>query len=397
MVDINHLPIRTMNISQRIAASAPLATTAMHGRVEAMKLAGQDVIDFSIAISHFPAPPAVLAAVQAGLERSALPYTAVGGAHAVRRRLAAKVRVENGIDATADEIIVTNGAKHALYQTLYVLTDPGDTIIVLRPHWPAYVTTAELLGLRPVLIDQPATLDAAFMAALPPARILVINSPHNPTGKVYTKAELVLLRTWLAHNDCCAIVDEGYEKLVFEGEHASLAACPDWRQLGIVTLYSASQGHAMMGWRAGFAVAPAAVIVAMETLQGPITAAASALTQIAVEAAFASPDPVAMRNDYRQRRDALVAQLAGLPWLTMASPCSGPYLWADISTLTRDTHAFAEALLEQQKVAIMPGEALGQAGWIRLGYIGDDMATVSEGVSRLIAFGTALAAAGAAG
>ena len=382
-----------MKISQRIASSSPLATTAMHGRVEALKLAGQDVIDFSIAISHFPAPPDVLRAVETGLRQNALPYTAVGGAHAVRDRLAQKVRSENRIDAEAGEIIVTNGAKQALYQALYVLTDPGDAVIVLRPHWPAYVTTAELLGLRPLLIDQPATLDAAFVAALPPARVLIINNPHNPTGKVYTRAELALLRSWLADNDCCAIVDEGYEKLIFDGEHLSLAACDDWRQLGIVTLYSASQSHAMMGWRAGFAVAPAHVVSAMETLQGPITAAASALTQIAVDAAFASPDPAAMRDDYRQRRDLLVLLFAGLPWLTMASPSSGPYLWADISTLTRDTVAFAEALLEQQGVAIMPGEALGMAGWIRLGYIADDIATMTEGARRLIAFGATQAAA----
>jgi len=146
-----------------------------------------------------------------------------------------------------------------------------------------------------------------------------------------------------------------------------------------------------MGWRAGFAVAPAAVARAMETLQGPITAAASALTQIAVDAAFAAPDPAAMRADYRRRRDLMVALFAGLPWLAMASPRSGPYLWADISRLTRDTAGFAEALLARHGVAIMPGEALGMPGWIRLGYIGDDVATLTEGARRLIAFGAALA------
>jgi aspartate aminotransferase len=385
-----------MRVSRRIAASQPLATTAMHGRVEALKLQGLEVIDFSIAISHFPAPAAVLDAVATELRRPLLPYTAVGGAAAVRSRLADKLRGENRIDAGADEIIVTNGAKQALYEALYVLTDPGDSVIVFRPHWPAYVATAQLLGLKVLLLDLPERIDAAFVAALPPARVLIINNPHNPTGKVYQRDELALLRGWLAGRDRCAIVDEGYEKLIFDGEHISLAACPDWRELGIVTIFSASQSHAMMGWRAGFALAPAAVIKAMDTLQGPITAAASALTQIAADAAFSSPDPAPMRADYRSRRDLVLALFAGVAWITLPAPDSGPYLWGDISGLTRDTVAFAEALLAQHSVAIMPGEALGVAGWIRIGYIADDVATLTEGVRRIIAFGDALAATAAA-
>jgi aspartate aminotransferase len=389
-------PAMPRSVSRRIAAARPLATTAMHERVDLLKSQGIEVIDFSIAISHFPAPAPVRAAVRSALEEPLLPYTAVGGLPALRERLAAKLRDENRIDAAARHVIVTNGAKQALYQALYVMTDPGDTVIVLRPHWPAYVATAQLLGLQVVLADQPDVIDAAFLAALPPAKLLMINNPHNPTGKVYTAAELEAIRAWLRARGSSCIADESYEKLIFDGAHHSLAACPDWEALGIATIFSASQSYAMMGWRAGFACAPAPCVKAMEALQGPITAAVPALTQVAAAAAFAIGAVPDLLADYRVRRDLVVALFAPVPWIAMAAPDSGPYLWGDVSALTVDTAAFAETLIDEYRVAIMPGEALGCPGFIRLGYIAGDEATLRRGVAAIIALGDRLAAAAAA-
>lgn len=144
-----------MRISQRLGTARPLATTAMHGRVEAMQARGQRPIDLSIAISHFPAPALVRERVAAAMAGPALPYTSVGGALDVRARLAEALRRDNGYSVEPGEIIVTNGAKQALYEALYVLTDPGDSVIVFRPHWPAYVATAELLKLKVLLVDLP--------------------------------------------------------------------------------------------------------------------------------------------------------------------------------------------------------------------------------------------------
>jgi aspartate aminotransferase len=379
-----------MDISRRIARSRPLATTAMHGRVDAMKARGEDVIDFSIAISHFQAPPAVLDAVRAGLEMPSLPYTAVGGDADIRARLAAKVVNENRIPATPANILVTNGCKQALYQALYVMADPGDAVIIFKPHWPAYVATCKLLELEPVLVDLPAEITDAVLDSLPPARILIINNPHNPTGAVLSDVELDRIAAWLKRTGTLAIVDESYEKLIFDGAHISLAARPDWQDIGIVTLFSASQSYAMMGWRAGFAVAPAHVVTAMETLQGPITAAAPMLMQLAMAAAFESGDARIMMADYRQRRDLVLDLAHGLPWLTMRRPASGPYLWADISRLTMDTVNFSERLLAECAVAVMPGDALGVPGYIRIGYISDDVATLRRGVQAIIGYGNAL-------
>lgn len=382
-----------MKISKRIAAARPLATTAMHGRVESMKLEGREVIDFSIAISHFPAPAPVLRAVTEGLARQRnLPYTSVPGAAGVRDSLLRKLREENRVQAARDEVIVTNGAKQALYEALYVMTDPGDSVIVFRPYWPAYLATAELLGLKPVLVDLPERITPAFMDSLPGAKVLILNNPHNPTGRVFGGAELEAVAGWLARAGCHAIVDESYEKLIFDGRHRSLAAICDWRALGVVTIFSASQSYAMMGWRAGFALAPAAVVEAMQTLQGPITAAAPALTQLATEAAFGCGDPLDMLADYRLRRDRVVDMFRPVPWIDMPAPVSGPYLWGDVSRLTMDTVAFAEALLERQAVAVMPGDALGVPGFIRIGFISDDMDTVARGVQAIIRFGNEFAA-----
>ena len=377
-------------ISARIASSRPLATTAMHGRVEALRNNGVPVIDFSIAISHFPAPAPVLDAVAGAIERErTMPYTSVIGAEGVRRSLAAKLRHENGIEAASNEIIVTNGAKQALYEALYVMSDPGDTVLVFKPHWPAYVATAELLGLRPILAELPDDITPDLLNSLPEAKMLIVNNPHNPTGKVYTRRELEHLRDWVQRIGARVIVDESYEHLIFEGEHVSLAALCDWRKVGVVTIFSASQSYAMMGWRAGFALAPAAVVEAMQTLQGPITAAAPHLSQVAVSAAFATGAPHAMMRDYRQRRDLVLRAFAEVPWMAMQAPASGPYLWGDVRALGLDTVGFAEALLEEKKVAVMPGDALGVPGFIRLGYIADDVATLQDGIRRVIEFGDA--------
>jgi len=377
-------------ISARIASSRPLATTAMHGRVEALRNNGVPVIDFSIAISHFPAPAPVLDAVAGAIERErTMPYTSVIGAEGVRRSLAAKLRHENGIEAASNEIIVTNGAKQALYEALYVMSDPGDTVLVFKPHWPAYVATAELLGLRPILAELPDDITPDLLNSLPEAKMLIVNNPHNPTGKVYTRRELEHLRDWAGRTGARVIVDESYEHLIFEGEHVSLAALCDWRKVGVVTIFSASQSYAMMGWRAGFALAPAAVVEAMQTLQGPITAAAPHLSQVAVSAAFATGAPHAMMRDYRQRRDLVLRAFAEVPWMAMQAPASGPYLWGDVRALGLDTVGFAEALLEEKKVAVMPGDALGVPGFIRLGYIADDVATLQDGIRRVIEFGDA--------
>jgi aspartate aminotransferase len=368
----------------------------MHGRVETMRNEGQSVIDFSIAISHFPAPAPVLDAVATAIgEQRTMPYTSVVGALQVRDRLRAKLRKENGVEATTDEIIVTNGAKQALYEALYVMTDPGDAVIVFKPHWPTYVATSQLLGLKPILVDLPEQVTPAFLDAIAPAKVVIINNPHNPSGKVFSRQELEHIRDWALRTGMQVIVDESYEYLIFEGEHTSFAALCDWRKLGVVTIYSASQSYAMMGWRVGFALAPAEVVNAMQTLQGPITAAAPHLSQVALDSAFACGAPAAMVADYRARRELAVKLFAGVPWMIMHSPDSGPYLWGDIRALTMDSIGFSEALLNAQSVAVMPGDALGVAGFIRLGYISDDVATLTEGIRRIIAFGDNYPRAGA--
>lgn len=380
-----------MQISQRIAESRPLATTAMHRRVEALRAAGESVIDFSIAISHFAAPESARRAVADMAMHSVLPYTGVGGALPLRAQLAKKVRRDNGIDAELNEIIVTNGAKQALFEALYVLTDPGDIVIVLRPFWPAYIATSQPLKLDIRIVDLPNHLDEEFFSSLPAAKLVIVNNPHNPTGKVLSTGELNLLANWMRSNGCGCIVDESYEKLIFSGEHRSLAALSDWRELGVVTIFSASQSYAMMGWRSGFAVAPAAVVQAMETLQGPITAAVSALTQEATGAAFDSGEPHELVADYRRRRDLVVEMFSTVRWIQVVTPESGPYLWCDISDLGCDTVSFSEQLLTDYRVAVMPGDALGNPGHIRIGFIADDITTLRKGIDAIINFGTSFA------
>jgi aspartate aminotransferase len=376
-----------MHISNRIRSIRPLATTALHGRAEQLKAQGHDVIDLAIAISDQPAPDSVIERITEGLRTQRQPYTSVVGDDSLRQSLVHKLKIENGIDAAPNEIIVTNGAKQAVYEALYALTDPGDSVIVFRPYWPANVAIPELQGVKPILVDLPDEVTPELLAALPPARAMLLNNPHNPSGKVFTRKELEHIRDWALKNKVQVICDECYEKLIYEGEHVSFATLCDWREAGVVTIFSASQSYAMMGWRAGFALAPAPVVQAMEALQGPITAAASAITQTAAAAAFAIGDPVALKENYRKRRDVAVQLFANAPWAKTHSLHSGPYLWVDISALTTDTLAFVEALLEKEKIAVMPGEALGCKGFIRLSFISHEADILRKAAARIIAFG----------
>lgn len=376
-----------MELSNRIRLARPLPTAALHGRVEELKAKGQPILDLSIAFSNYPAPEAVIARTTERLRGAPLPYTSVIGAERLRTSLVKKINHENNIDARIDEVIVTNGAKQAIYEALYVLTDPGDEVIIFAPFWPAYIGMVELLGLRPILVDLPDQISASTLEALPPAKIVIFNSPHNPTGKVFSRAELSCIKNWISANRIYAICDESYEKLVFEGEHISLAALSDWRALGVITVFSASQSYAMMGWRVGFAVAPEAVVRAMEVLQGPITAATSALTQIAAEAAFSLGTPREMIEDYRIRRNIAVELFSAIPWITMHCPEGGPYIWCDISALTADSIGFAEGLLEHENIAVMPGDPFGTPGWIRLSFISDVADTLHKAAAGIIRFG----------
>ncbi|HWT71792.1 MAG TPA: aminotransferase class I/II-fold pyridoxal phosphate-dependent enzyme, partial [Oxalicibacterium sp.] len=243
-----------MHISNRIRSIRPLATTALHGRAEVLKAQGHDVIDLAIAISDLPAPESVIERMTDGLRTQRQPYTSVVGDDSLRRSLVDKLQTENGIAATPNEIIVTNGAKQAVYEALYALTDPGDSVIVFRPYWPANVAIPELLGVKPILVDLPDEVTPELLASLPPAKVMLLNNPHNPSGKVFTRKELERIRDWMLANKVQVICDECYEKLIYEGEHVSLATLCDWREAGVVTIFSASQSYAMMGWRVGFAL-----------------------------------------------------------------------------------------------------------------------------------------------
>lgn len=377
-----------MHVSNRIRLARPLPTVALHGRAEQLKAKGEPVIDLAIALSNHPTPKAVADRLHEALRATApMPYTEVSGAARLRKVLIEKLHEENRMTVKPEEIIVTNGAKQAMYQALYVMTDPGDTVLVFRPYWPANLAIPELLGLKVELVDLPETFTPEFLANLPPAKVVILNNPHNPIGKVFSAEELHYLRDWILERKLLTVVDESYEKLIFEGRHISLAALCDWREAGVVSVFSASQSYGMMGWRVGFAVASAPLVQAMETLQGPITAAASALTQLAAEGAFSSGSRFEMLEDYRQRRDMAMTMFSRVPWLKMRSPASGPYLWGDVSALATDTLAYAEAMLEEEKIAVMPGEALGVKGHIRLSYISDTAETLRAGIEGIIRFG----------
>jgi aspartate/methionine/tyrosine aminotransferase len=351
------------------ASPNAVRTTAIgrSGIREVMDLAAtlDGVIHLELGEPDFPTPPYVIEAITPWLATGAVKYTLSRGMPALRDALAAKVMARNGIAATAEDIVVTPGATTAVLMTLLACVQPGEGVLIPAISWPAYALAVGLAGGRPV--RYPLLADAGYepdLAALEElardARLLIANSPSNPTGAVYRPATLQAMVEIAQRNDLLLLSDEVYEDLIFEGVHASPATYDSNR---VVSTFSFSKGYAMTGWRVGYAVGPRAVIEAMVHVQEAVVACTSELAQRAALAALQGPQDVVaqMRDSYRERRD-LVRDPLRKAGILAREPSGAFYALLDISALNEDTYAAARELLLQHRVAVAPGETFGPAG-----------------------------------
>jgi aspartate aminotransferase len=387
----------TLQISRRVQRVKPSPTLAMTARAAALKAEGKDVISLSVGEPDFDTPTPVaeagIAAIRAGFTR----YTNADGMPELKDAIIEKFRRDHGLTYARNQILVSTGAKQTLFNLCMAVLDPGDEVIIPAPYWVSYPDMVLLADGLPVTPDgaaengykiTPRQLRASITAK---TRLLLLNSPGNPTGAVYTRAELVALgEVLLEHPRVLIGTDDIYEKIYWgEEPFCSLVTAVPALYDRTVTINGCSKGYAMTGWRIGYCGGPKEVIAAMATVQGQSTTNASSISQKAAVAALRMPDSAIepMKRAFHERHDFFVAGLNAIPGFR-CRPCTGAfYAFVDVSGAMRDLgfaddNAFCEFLLAEALVAGVPGSGFGAPGHLRLSFA-CSMETLAEALRRI--------------
>ncbi|MCX4330818.1 MAG: pyridoxal phosphate-dependent aminotransferase [Muribaculaceae bacterium] len=394
------------HISERVQSLAASATLAMSQKSAELKAQGVDVINLSVGEPDFPTPAHIKEAAKKAIDDNFTFYTPVAGYMSLRKAISAKLKNENGVDFAPEQIVVGNGAKQALCNVILAAINPGDEVIIPTPAWVSYVEMVKLAEGKVVTL--PAGIDTDFKitpaqleAAITPAtRMVLLCTPSNPTGSVYTPAELQGLVDVLArYPQVIIMADEIYEHINFGAEIRSLASYPEVADR-VVVINGVSKAYAMTGWRIGYCAAPLWLAKAVNKLQGQYTSGASSIAQKAAEAAYEGSQQCVedMRLAFERRRDLVVELASQIPGLKVNKPAGAFYLFPEVSALLgkkagdkviATSGDLALYLLEHAHVATVDGAAFCAPGYIRLSYAtGDDnireaMARIARAVSEL--------------
>ncbi|MDQ4501804.1 pyridoxal phosphate-dependent aminotransferase [Sinomonas sp. ASV322] len=395
-------------VSQRIGSIAESATLAVDAKAKALKAAGRPVIGFGAGEPDFPTPDYIVeAAIAAARQPRFHRYSPAGGLPELKQAIAEKTLRDSGYEASASQVLVTNGGKQAVYNTFATLLDPGDEVLMPTPYWTTYPEAIRLAGGVPVEVfagpeqGYLVTVDQLDAALTERTKILLFVSPSNPTGAVYSPEQVKEIGDWAAAKGLWVVTDEIYEHLTYDGvPFTSIATAAPALADKVVILNGVAKTYAMTGWRVGWMIGPADVIKAATNLQSHATSNVSNVSQMAALAAVAGPlDAVAeMKVAFDRRRKAMVAGLSAIPGVDCPTPHGAFYAYPDVRGLLGKEVAgvrpatsaeLAALILDKVEVAIVPGEAFGPSGFVRLSYaLGDD--DLAEGVSRIQEFlGTA--------
>jgi aspartate aminotransferase len=393
--------IGTRRISARAAGVTPSATLTIDAKAKALQAAGEHVIGFGAGEPDFPTPPHVVeAAIAACRDPRAHHYTPTPGLPELREAIARKTRRDSGYDVTAQQVIVTNGGKQAVANAFTVLCDPGDEVLVCAPYWTTYPESIALAGGVPVFVFAGAdqgfrvTVEQLEEATTSRTKVLLFVSPSNPTGAVYRKEEVEAVGRWAVERGLWVVTDEIYEHLVYGDavHHSMPALVPELAERCIV-VNGVAKTYAMTGWRVGWMIGPVDTVVAASNVQSHETSNVANVSQLAALAAVSGDlDAVdQMRLAFDRRRKTMVEMLLRIPGLRCEEPMGAFYAFPDVSALlgkevggrhTSTSDELAEVCIDVAKVAVVPGEAFGAPGYLRLSYALADDAMV-EGVSRL--------------
>ena len=390
-------------ISDRIAAIAESATLVVDAKAKSMKAAGRPVIGFGAGEPDFPTPDYIVeAAVKAAAEPRFHHYTPVGGLPELREAIVAKTARDSGYQVSAEQVLVTNGGKQAVYEAFATLLDPGDEVLVVAPYWTTYPEAIVLAGGVPVqvLTDETSGYRAGveqFEAARTArTKVLLFVSPSNPTGAVYRPSQVAEIGHWAAEHDLWVVTDEIYEHLVYgDAEHVSIATAAPELGDKVVVLNGVAKTYAMTGWRVGWLIGAPDVVKGALNLQSHATSNVANVSQAAALAALTGDlSAVArMRSAFDHRRQTMVKLLNDIPGIVCPTPEGAFYAYPSVKGLLgRPLHGrtasssaeLADLILDEVEVAIVPGEAFGTPGYVRLSYaLGD--ADLAEGIGRIAA------------
>lgn len=359
---------------------------------EVMDLAAgrPDVLHLEVGEPDFATPSHVLEAAARAAADGFTKYTPNRGLASLCETICARLERTNAIRATPDQVVVTAGGVNAIMETLIALVDPGDGVLIPDPGWPNYEMMAAVVHadarrypLDPARGYEPDLDRLAELAADPRAKVLIVNSPSNPTGAVWRPETIARVVELAARHDLWVVSDEVYEEIVFEGRHLSPASIDNDGR--VVTVFSVSKTYAMTGWRIGYLVAPAPLAALVAKVQEPVISCPTSISQKAAEAAIGGPQECValMRAAYRERRDLAVDALRREDLLA-SEPHGAFYVLADVSRATRDTYGLARRLVIEHGVAVAPGETFGPAGagLVRIS-LATDRDTLAEGIRRL--------------
>ena len=383
-----------MKLAARVSQVTPSLTLAIAAKAKALKAEGIDVCSFSAGEPDFDTPAHIKAAAIKALEEGKTKYGAAAGEPKLREAIAHKLKIDNGLDYKSENVIVTNGGKHSLYNLIVALIDPGDEVIIPAPYWLSYPEMVTLVGGVSVIVPTDATTgykitpEQLRKAITPKTKLFILNSPSNPTGMVYTPDEIKALAQVVVDADIFVVSDEIYEKILYDGaEHISIGSLG--KEIFDRTLISNgfAKAYSMTGWRIGYLAGPVEIIKAASTIQGHSTSNVCTFAQYgAIAALQSSQDCVEeMRQAFAKRRQVMLDRLNAIPGLSTAKPDGAFYLFPDISKTGLKSLEFCDALLEQHQVAVIPGIAFGADDNIRLSYA-TDMATIEKGMDRLEKF-----------
>jgi aspartate aminotransferase len=378
----------------------------MKGTVEAERLRrlGVDVVDLGAGEPDFPTPKHVTAAAHEALDRNFTKYTANQGIVELREAVGTRYLEDYGVTYKADEVIITAGGKQALFHAALALFEPGDEVITHVPGWPTIVEQIKLAGATPVLVRTHAEDGFALKAetllagVTPRTRGIIINAPGNPTGALLTESEAAILARAVAGRGIFLVLDECYERLVYDNVPNNLPrVMGDVMRDHLLLAGSASKAYAMTGWRCGWLAGPKPVVSAANALQSHSTSNVNSITQRAAVAALTGPQQCVtdMLTEYKARRDQLLTWLAEEPRLRCSVPQGAFYLFPDVSDFlspngVRTSLEFADGLLRDEQVVTTAGEAFDAPGYVRLSYA-NSMERLREGATRLIRFARTLA------
>ncbi|MFC6080292.1 pyridoxal phosphate-dependent aminotransferase [Sphaerisporangium aureirubrum] len=388
-------------ISARISAISESATLAVDAKAKAMKAAGRPVIGFGAGEPDFPTPDYIVAAaVEACGNPRFHKYTPAGGLPELKQAIADKTRRDSGFAVDASRVLVTNGGKQAVYEAFATLLDPGDEVLVVAPYWTTYPEAIKLAGgvQVDVATDETtgylASVDQLEAARTGRTKVLLFVSPSNPTGAVYSPAQVEEIGRWAAEHGLWVVTDEIYEHLVYgDARFSSIATAVPELHDRVVVLNGVAKTYAMTGWRVGWMIGPADVVKAATNLQSHATSNVSNVAQAAALTAVSGDlSAVAlMREAFDRRRQAMVRMLNEIPGVVCPEPFGAFYAYPSVKGVLgkeirgrrpSSSAELAELILEEAEVALVPGEAFGTPGYFRLSYaLGDD--DLAEGISRI--------------